>query len=62
MIKVLLADDQSLVRSGFRMLIDSADDMETATVSTKSRSTEVPKITAGLLPNRPGGRPRAPPL
>ena len=29
MIKVLLADDQSLVRSGFRMLIDSADDMET---------------------------------
>jgi len=27
-IKVLLADDQSLVRSGFRMLIDSADDME----------------------------------
>ncbi|GAA3876626.1 response regulator transcription factor [Tessaracoccus defluvii] len=29
MIKVLLADDQSLVRSGFRMLIDSSDDMET---------------------------------
>lgn len=28
MITVLLADDQSLVRSGFRMLIDSADDME----------------------------------
>lgn len=27
MIKVLLADDQSLVRSGLRMLIDSADDM-----------------------------------
>lgn len=27
MITVLLADDQSLVRSGFRMLIDSADDM-----------------------------------
>ncbi len=27
MIKVLLADDQSLVRTGFRMLIDSADDM-----------------------------------
>lgn len=29
MIKVLLADDQALVRSGFRMLIDSSDDMET---------------------------------
>lgn len=28
MIKVLLADDQALVRSGFKMLIDSADDME----------------------------------
>ena len=28
MIKVLLADDQSLVRSGFRMLIDSEDDLE----------------------------------
>ena len=29
MISVLLADDQSLVRSGLRMLIDSADDMTT---------------------------------
>lgn len=27
-IRVLLADDQALVRSGFRMLIDSEDDME----------------------------------
>lgn len=28
MIRVLLADDQALVRSGFRMLIEAADDME----------------------------------
>lgn len=28
MIKVLLADDQSLVRSGLRMLVESADDMQ----------------------------------
>ncbi len=28
MIRVLLADDQSLVRSGLRMLIESADDMQ----------------------------------
>lgn len=27
-IRVILADDQALVRSGFRMLIDSSDDME----------------------------------
>lgn len=28
MIKVLLSDDQALVRGGFRMLIDAADDMD----------------------------------
>ncbi|MBK8460626.1 MAG: response regulator transcription factor [Micropruina sp.] len=28
LIRVLLADDQALVRSGFRMLIESADDLE----------------------------------
>ncbi|MFI5313822.1 MAG: response regulator transcription factor, partial [Candidatus Dormibacteria bacterium] len=28
MIRVLLADDQALVRGGFRMLLESADDIE----------------------------------
>ncbi len=28
MIRVLLADDQALIRAGFRMLVDSAEDME----------------------------------
>ena len=28
MIRVLLADDQALVRSGLRILVDAADDME----------------------------------
>ncbi len=28
MIRVLLADDQALIRAGFRVLVDSADDME----------------------------------
>ena len=28
MIRVLIADDQALVRSGFRVLVEAADDME----------------------------------
>jgi DNA-binding NarL/FixJ family response regulator len=34
MIRVLLADDQALIRVGLRMLIDSADDMEVAAEAT----------------------------
>jgi DNA-binding NarL/FixJ family response regulator len=33
-IRVLLADDQALVRAGFRMLLDSADDIETVGEAT----------------------------
>ncbi|HYX61069.1 MAG TPA: DNA-binding response regulator, partial [Streptosporangiaceae bacterium] len=28
MIRVLLADDQALIRAGFHVLIDAADDLE----------------------------------
>ena len=28
MIRVLLADDQSLIRAGFKILLESADDIE----------------------------------
>ncbi len=28
MIRVLLADDQALIRAGFRLLLDTADDIE----------------------------------
>ena len=28
MIRVLLADDQALIRAGFRVLLDSADDLQ----------------------------------
>lgn len=28
MIRVLLADDQALIRAGFRVLLDSAEDIE----------------------------------
>lgn len=36
-IKVLLADDQALVRSGFRMLIDSEDDMDVVGEASNGR-------------------------
>lgn len=36
-LKVFLADDQSLVRSGFRMLIEAEDDMEVSGEATNGR-------------------------
>ena len=48
MISVLLADDQSLVRSGLRMLIDSADDMTTVGEVDNGRDA-VAAVRAGKI-------------
>ncbi len=40
-LRVFLADDQSLVRSGFRMLIDAEDDMEVCGEATNGRGALV---------------------
>lgn len=48
MISVLLADDQSLVRSGLRMLIDSADDMTTVGEVDNGRDA-VAAVRAGRI-------------
>jgi DNA-binding NarL/FixJ family response regulator len=37
MIRVLLADDQALIRAGFRVLIDAADDLEVVGEATDGR-------------------------
>lgn len=44
-LKVFLADDQSLVRSGFRMLIEAEDDMEVSGEATNGRGA-VTALTA----------------
>ena len=36
-IRVILVDDQSLVRSGFRMLIEAEDDMEVVAEASNGR-------------------------
>ena len=48
MISVLLADDQSLVRSGLRMLIDSADDLTTVGEVDNGRDA-VAAVRAGQI-------------
>jgi len=49
MIRVLIADDQALVRAGFRVLIDSADDLEA--VGEAADGTEAVAMTADLHPD-----------
>ena len=46
---VMLVDDQALVRSGFRMLIDAEDDMEV--VAEASDGNEALDVLAPLLPH-----------
>ena len=48
MIRVLLADDQALVRAGFRVLIDSEDDMEV--VGEAADGTQAVELARELKP------------
>jgi len=48
-IRVLIADDQALVRAGFRVLLDSADDL--AVVGEASNGEEAVQLTAELKPD-----------
>ena len=49
MIRVLLADDQALVRAGFRVLLDSADDI--AVVGEAANGGEAVALTRQLRPD-----------
>jgi DNA-binding NarL/FixJ family response regulator len=48
-IRVLIADDQALVRSGFKMLLDSADDLEV--VGAAATGIETVALVRELLPD-----------
>lgn len=49
MIRVLIADDQALVRAGFRVLIDSAEDLES--VGEAADGAEAVELTGQLHPD-----------
>ena len=49
MIRVLLADDQALVRAGFRALLDAQDDIEV--VGEAGDGEEAARLAAGLMPD-----------
>ena len=53
MIRVLLADDQVLVRAGFRLLLESADDI--AVVAEAATGGEAVALTREHAPDGPGG-------
>jgi len=48
-IRVLLADDQALVRAGFRALLDAQDDIEV--VGEAGDGEEAARLAAGLMPD-----------
>ena len=49
MIRVLVVDDQALVRAGFRVLVDSADDLEV--VGEAGDGAEAVELAAELAPD-----------
>jgi DNA-binding NarL/FixJ family response regulator len=49
MIRVLLADDQALVRAGFRALLDAQDDIDV--VGEAADGAEAARLTAELVPD-----------
>ena len=49
MIRVLLADDQALVRAGFRALLDAQDDIQV--VGEAGTGDEAVRLAGALTPN-----------